>query len=127
MRILLDTHILLWWLGDDPVLPAPAAAAIADADNEVIVSAASAWEIAIKKAAGRLEAPEDLLDALAENEFATLVITPVHALTAGRLPPHHSDPFDRMLIAQAQTEGLTLVSLDRQFSHYDVELLPLGS
>ena len=125
MRILLDTHILLWWLADDPALPTTAASVIGEADTEVIVSAASAWEISIKRAAGRLEAPEDLLDALAANEFGTIAITPDHAVTAGRLPPHHSDPFDRMVIAQAQTEGLTLVSVDRRFSQYDVDLLPL--
>ena len=125
MRILVDTHILLWWLADDPLLPAKASAAMADARNEVIVSAATAWEISMKKAAGRLEAPDDLLDALAANEFVTLAISADHAVTAGRLPPQHSDPFDRMLIAQAQTEGLTLVSVDTGFSDRDVDLLPL--
>jgi PIN domain nuclease of toxin-antitoxin system len=125
VRILLDTHILLWWLADDPLLPSRAAAIIGDPDTEVVVSAVTAWEISIKKAAGRLEAPDDLLDALHANEFDTLVITAEHAITAGRLPPHHSDPFDRMLIAQAQTEGLSLASVDGRFSKYEVELLPL--
>jgi PIN domain nuclease of toxin-antitoxin system len=125
VRILLDTHILLWWLADDPLLPSRAAAIIGDPDTEVVVSAATAWEISIKKAAGRLEAPDDLLDALHANEFDTLVITAEHAITAGRLPPHHSDPFHRMLIAQAQTEGLSLASVDGRFSKYEVELLPL--
>jgi len=125
LRILLDTHILLWWLGDDPALPAPAASAIADAESEVIVSAASAWEITVKKAAGRLETPDDLIDALAENRFDTLSITAGHAIGAGQLPAYHSDPFDRMLIAQARMEGLALVSADRRFADYDVELLPL--
>lgn len=125
MRILLDTHILLWWLADDPRLPARAAAAIADPDTEVVVSAASAWEISIKQAAGRLEAPDDLLDAVAANDFETLAITADHALAAGRLPPHHPDPLDRMLVAQAQIEGLTLVSVDDRFTVYEVELLPL--
>lgn len=125
MKVLLDTHILLWWLGDDEQLPAPAAATIADPDNEVVVSAASAWEISIKQAAGRLDAPEDLLDALAANDFGMLPITAHHAMAAGRLPAHHADPFDRMLIAQAQIEDLTLVSVDRRFSEYEVELLRL--
>jgi PIN domain nuclease of toxin-antitoxin system len=125
VRILLDTHILLWWLADDPLLPSRAAAIIGDPDTEVVVSAATAWEISIKTAAGRLEAPDDLLDALHANEFDTLVITAEHAITAGRLPPHHSDPFHRMLIAQAQTEGLSLASVDGRFSKYEVELLPL--
>jgi len=126
VRILLDTHILLWWLADDPRLPARAAAAIADPETEVVVSAATAWEISIKRAAGRLEAPEDLLEAMAANEFGALAVTADHAIAAGRLPPHHPDPFDRMLIAQAQIEGFTLVTVDSRFSHYEVDLLPLG-
>ena len=125
MKILLDTHILLWWLADDEHLPAPAAVTIADPDTEVVVSAASAWEISIKQAAGRLAAPEDLLDAVAANDFGTLAITADHAMAAERLPAHHGDPFDRMLIAQAQIEGFTLVSVDGRFSAYDVELLRL--
>lgn len=126
MKILLDTHILLWWLADDQRLPAQAAAAIGDPDTEVVVSSASAWEISIKQAAGRLEAPDDLLDALAANDFGTLAITATHAVAAGRLPPHHADPFDRMLVAQAQIEGFTVITVDRRFSDYDVELLSLG-
>ena len=124
MRVLLDTHILLWWLADDPLLPSEARALIADASTEVLVSAASVWEITIKRAAGRLEAPDDLLDALAANDFDTLSISAGHAIKAGGLPPHHPDPFDRMLIAQAQAEGLALVTLDRRFSEYEVDLLP---
>jgi len=126
VKILLDTPILLWWLADDQRLPAQAAATIEDPDTEVVVSAASAWEISIKQAVGRLEAPDDLLDAMAANDFGTLAITAAHALAAGCLPPHHADPFDRMLIAQAQMEGFTLVSVDGRFSDYDVELLPWG-
>ena len=126
MKVLLDTHILLWWLADDQRLPAQAAAAIADPDTEVVVSAASAWEISVKQAAGRLDTPEDLLDAVAANDFGTIAITLDHAMAAGALPLHHADPFDRMLIAQAQLEGFTLVSVDSRFSDYDVELLPLG-
>ena len=125
MRLLLDTHILLWWLADDPRLPAVAASLIADPDTDVRVSAARAWEISIKQAAGRLEAPDDLLDVVAENEFEILVITGDHAMAAGRLPPHHADPFDRMLISQAQIETLTLVSVDSRFADYEVDLLPL--
>lgn len=126
MKILLDTHILLWWLADDQRLPSQAASAIADRDTEVVVSAASAWEISIKQAAGRLDAPEDLLDAVTANDFRTVAITAAHAVASGRLPPHHSDPFDRMLIAQAQIEGFIVVSVDKRFSDYDVELLALG-
>lgn len=125
MSLLLDTHVLLWWLSDDPLLPPAARDAIASTENEVIVSAASAWEIAIKKAAGRLEAPDDLVEAVESNDFRTLPITLAHAIAAGALPPHHFDPFDRMLIAQAHTEGLTVVSVDKRFPQYDIELLPL--
>lgn len=127
MRLLLDTHVLLWWLGDDPLLPAGAEAAIGEPHNEVVVSAASVWEIGIKQAAGRLEAPDDLLEALRANDFQLLAIKASHTLDAARLPPHHDDPFDRMLIAQATSEALTLVTVDRRFSDYDVELLPLGA
>jgi PIN domain nuclease of toxin-antitoxin system len=126
VSILLDTHILLWWLADDPALPPRASDAITNPDTTVVVSAATAWEIAIKKAAGRLEAPDDLLEALEANNFGTLAITAGHALAAGALPPHHSDPFDRMLIAQSQIEGLTLVSIDKRFPDYQVEVLPLN-
>ena len=126
MTLLLDTHILLWWLSDDPHLPAAAREAIASPENEVLVSAATVWEIAIKQAAGRLDAPDDLLDAVEGNDFGTLPITAAHALAAGTLPTYHSDPFDRMLIAQARTETLTLISVDNRFPQYDVELLPLA-
>jgi PIN domain nuclease of toxin-antitoxin system len=125
VSLLLDTHILLWWLADDPRLPRPAAAAIADRETLVVVSAASAWEISIKKAAGRLDAPDDLLDAIEANDFDALSITPAHALAAGALPAHHADPFDRMLIAQARAERFTIVTLDGRFSAYDVEVLSL--
>jgi PIN domain nuclease of toxin-antitoxin system len=126
VSLLLDTHIVLWWLAGDPALPTQAADVIGEGSTRAVVSAATAWEIAIKKVSGRLEAPDDLLDALEANDFDVLSITAAHALRAGSLPPHHSDPFDRMLIAQAQMESLTLVSIDRRFGHYDVELLPLG-
>jgi PIN domain nuclease of toxin-antitoxin system len=125
VSLLLDTHIVLWWLSDDPFLPQAAGEAIASPDREVLVSAATVWEIAIKKAAGRLEAPDDLLDAMGASDFETLPITAIHAVLAGELPAHHSDPFDRMLIAQARAETLTLVSVDSRFPQYDVQLLPL--
>ena len=124
MKVLLDTRILLWWLADDPALPPAARDPIADADTTVVVSAATAWEIAIKKAAGRLDAPDDLLEALEVNSFDTLAITAAHARDAGALPAHHTDPFDRMLVAQARAEKLTLVTVDHRFADYDVDLLP---
>ena len=125
MKLLIDTHILLWWLDNDPALPEWAASAIADPQHAAIVSAASVWEISIKQANGRLDAPVDLLATIADD-FATLPMTAGHAMAAGRLPPHHADPFDRMLIAQARVEGLTLVSVDRRFADYDVALLAAG-
>jgi PIN domain nuclease of toxin-antitoxin system len=126
VNVLLDTHILLWWLAADPALPPRAGEVIADPDTVVMVSAASAWEMAIKKAAGRLDAPDDLVDVLAVNAFEALAITVDHAMAAGALPGHHADPFDRMLIAQSRVESLTLVSVDARFFDYEVDLLPLA-
>jgi PIN domain nuclease of toxin-antitoxin system len=124
VKLLLDTRILLWWLGEDDALPTRARQAIADADTAVFVSAATAWEIAIMKATGRLDAPDDLLEACEVNDFGTLAITAGHALAAGVLPPHHSDPFDRVLIARAHLETMTLVTVDNAFSRYEVDILP---
>jgi PIN domain nuclease of toxin-antitoxin system len=126
MRLLLDTHVLLWWLADDVLLPDPIRGSIADGDSLVVVSAATAWEIAIKQSLGRLDAPVDLLDVMRENDFDALSITAAHALAAGRLPLHHRDPFDRMLIAQAIAEELTVVTVDERFADYDIEVLELG-
>lgn len=127
MRLLLDTHIVLWWLADDPKLPAAAREAIADPVHEVAVSAASVWEIGIKQAVGRLDAPDDLVVELGAAGFGSLPMTAEHAAAAARLPAHHADPFDRMLIAQATIERLKVVTVDRRFAAYGVDLLPLGS
>ena len=126
MNLLIDTHILLWWLADDRALPDVARTVIADPESAVAVSAATVWEISIKQALGRLDVPDDLMSALDDNDFDTLSITASHALDAARLPPHHADPFDRMLIAQAKAEGLTLVTVDRHFTRYDVPTLRIG-
>jgi PIN domain nuclease of toxin-antitoxin system len=123
VRLLLDTHALLWALGDPERLTEDARDAIRDGANEVLVSAASAWEIAIKKAAGRLDAPDDLSEALEASAFVPLPITLAHALRAGTLSPHHRDPFDRMLVAQATIESLTVVTRDPAFEAYGVPLL----
>ena len=119
-RLLLDTHVLIWRLADDPMLGPRTRATIADERNEVYVSAVSAWEISIKRALGKLDAPEDLdLESILEDEgFEILPINFFHGEQAGRLPPHHRDPFDRMLIAQAQAEGLELVTNDGAFTAY---------
>lgn len=122
MRLLLDTHVLLWWLADDPALSKQARRLIAD-EPEVFVSAASAWEIAIKRALGKLDAPEDLLAALDADGIGRLLIEFEHAEIAGALPRHHDDPFDRMLVAQAQSEGLTVLTSDARISSYAVAVL----
>jgi len=113
---------LLWWLADEG-LNVSAREAIADPANLVAVSAASAWEISIKKALGKLAAPDDLEQQVQEGGFVTLPISPAHAVAAGRLPRHHEDPFDRMLIAQAIAEGLAIVTRDKRFDAYGVALL----
>ena len=123
MRLLLDTHALLWWLADEG-LTDQARDAIADPANLIMVSAASAWEISIKKALGKLAAPDDLEDQIYEGGFNALPISIAHAIAAGQLPRHHEDPFDRMLIAQAFAEGLTVVTRDKRFEDYGVALLP---
>jgi len=94
LRLLLDTHVLLWWLADDPGLSGNARALIASAESEVLVSAASAWEISIKRALGKLDAPDDLEAQLVQHHFSPLAISVGHALAAGALPRHHEDPFD---------------------------------
>ena len=123
MRLLLDTHVLLWALAESPELARDLRRKIADPSNNVLVSAASVWEIATKIRLGKLDAPDNLLEVLEASDFNPLCINFVHAAAAGRLPPHHDDPFDRMLIAQAQSEGLILVSRDRRFGAYQVELM----
>lgn len=95
MRLLLDTHALLWWLADDPQLGAASRARIMDSANTVFVSAASAWEFEIKRATGKLEAPDELAATIDSNGFEPLPMMLAHAIRAGRLPPHHADPFDR--------------------------------
>jgi PIN domain nuclease of toxin-antitoxin system len=119
VRLLLDTHVLLWWLADDRKLAKPARDIIANPDNDVLVSAASVWEVSIKEALGRLEIElDDLEDAIVRNGFRPLPIGWRHAITAGRLPAAHRDPFDRMLVAQASIEELRVVSHDRVFERY---------
>jgi PIN domain nuclease of toxin-antitoxin system len=123
VNLLLDTHVLLWWLADNESLKIDARAAIGDPANTIYVSAASAWEISIKKALGKLEAPDDLLEALIANHFQSLPMTILHAISAGQLPRHHDDPFDRMLIAQAHAEQLTLLTHDAMFRPYGIPII----
>ena len=123
-RLLLDTHVLLWALEDSQALSVDARQSIADTRNEVFVSAVSIWEMAIKRSLGKLRAPDNLADTVQEAGFAALPITLAHAEQAGMLPPHHRDPFDRMLVAQALAEGLVVVTDDALISKYGVRTMP---
>jgi len=124
MRLLLDTHAFLWWLSDDRRLSTAACDAIREPHAIVHVSAASIWEIAIKARLGRLHVRDsDLVAEIEANGFAELAISARHAQSAGTLPRHHDDPFDRMLIAQAQMEDLIVVTHDPKFRRYGVQLL----
>jgi PIN domain nuclease of toxin-antitoxin system len=115
---------MIWAVGDSPRLRQTTHAALQDPDNDVLVSSASVWEAAIKVASGKLRLTFDLAEGLDETRLEPLTITHRHALAAAALPRHHGDPFDRMLIAQAQLEELTLVTTDRTLAVYDVALLP---
>lgn len=127
MNILLDTHAFLWWILDDPRLSEVARKHIGDGENILFWSAASSWEVAIKYKLGRLPLPEEpaifLTEELRNNQIESLPIMDRHAFHAGNLPRHHNDPFDRMLISQAMTEDLALLSRDSLFEPYDVHVV----
>jgi len=123
MNFLLDTHTLIWALENNPTLSTGAREAIVDGKNLVFVSAVSIWEITIKNAIGKLKTPDNLIEEVELHRFTKLNIDFVHARLAGRLPDIHKDPFDRMLIAQAITEKLILVTRDQTIPKYDVKLL----
>lgn len=126
MRLLLDTHVWIWWLVGDRRLPASLQERIGDPATVVHVSAASVWEMSIKEALGRLDLGEvDLAAEIAADDFLELPIRAAHALRAGRLPDRHDDPFDRMLVAQAKAEGLTLVTADRILRDYEVDVVAI--
>lgn len=120
-RALLDTHALLWWLRDDDALSGSARALIADPETAPLASSVSVWEIAIKSARGKLEVHDELLDAIVDDGFTWLPVSPQHAWAVRTLPHHHGDPFDRLLIAQALAEGIPLVSNDPQLDAYGIE------
>lgn len=125
MKVLLDSHAFLWWLAEDPKLSAGARQAVADPSSIVHISAATVWELSIKASLGKLDLDgADLLEEIEENDFIELPMTARHSLAAATLPRHHDDPFDRMLIAQAKLEGLTIITRDPAFRTYGVPLLP---
>jgi PIN domain nuclease of toxin-antitoxin system len=120
VKLLPDTHAVLWWAHDPSRLSVMASELLADRRNEVLLSAAVAWEIAIKSALGKLTARPGLVEQLVRGGGSELAVTVAHADAAGALPPHHRDPFDRMLVAQARAEGAVLVSADPAMRAYDV-------
>ncbi len=123
MNVLLDTHILIWALENNPRLSENARDAITAGSNMVFVSTASVWEISIKQSIGKLKVPDNLLEELLAHRFSLLDINAEHAQLAGELPLIHKDPFDRMLVAQAKIEKLTLISIDPHIAQYEVKLL----
>lgn len=122
MSLLLDTHVVLWWLADDRTLSDEVKARL-DEEPDIYISPVTVWEVAIKQSIGKLDGPADLPETVRDCGFRQLPITATHAIAAGRLPLIHRDPFDRMLIAQAACEGLTLASRDTSVQKYDVEIL----
>lgn len=122
MSLLLDTHVALWAIAGDATLGAEFLDRLRH-DPDIFLSPVSLWEITIKQTAGKLAGPPDLAERVRDMGFRELAVTHTHAIAAGRLPPHHRDPFDRMLVAQAAVEGLTLASRDMSIALYDVDIL----
>ena len=122
MTLLLDTHVALWAISGDATLGEEFLDRLRH-DPDIFLSPVSLWEITIKQAAGKLAGPADLAERVRDMGFRKLPVTHAHAIAAGRLPPHHRDPFDRMLVAQATMEGLKLVSRDKSIALYDVDIL----
>jgi len=124
VKLLLDAHAYLWWLADDPRLSRAARAAIADPSNLVLVSAATVWELEVKRALGRLDVGgADLTAEIEANGFGELPVRAVHASQAAALPRHHGDPFDRMLVAQSRADSLVCVTVDPAFEEYGTPTL----
>jgi PIN domain nuclease of toxin-antitoxin system len=119
-RLLVDTHVLLWWLADDPALTATARESLADPANEPLVSTASVWEVAIKRSLGMLRVPDDLPARITDEGFSWLPVSAEHAWQVRELPPHHRDPFDRLLVAQAMVDRLPVVTADAHLAAYGV-------
>jgi PIN domain nuclease of toxin-antitoxin system len=127
LRLLLDSHILLWLMLDDPVVTPETWETLSSGEHEVLVSAVSVWELEVKRLKGTLVAPPDLLDRTEEAGFLLLDLTADQALDAARLPLHHRDPFDRLLVAQAQSEAATLVTHDDALAAYAVPIMRVGA
>jgi PIN domain nuclease of toxin-antitoxin system len=126
VRVLVDSHVALWWLDDSVSLGPQCRELIAQAD-EVYMSAVTPWELGIKRALGKLTMPDGIAAALESGGFLPLAISVAHAELAPALPAHHRDPFDRMLVAQAQLEALTLATADRKLAAYDIDLVDASS
>jgi PIN domain nuclease of toxin-antitoxin system len=126
MRLLLDTHVLLWWMFEHPRLTSDLKSLVADDSNAVLVSSVSAFEISTKQALGKLEVPNDVDAQVEASGFTALPLSIRHGLAAGRLPLHHRDPFDRLLVAQAQCDDLTLITADRKLLAYDVRRIMMN-
>ncbi|MFJ6519415.1 type II toxin-antitoxin system VapC family toxin [Streptomyces griseus] len=122
MKLLADTHVVLWWLLDSPQLT-DEIKELLDTEEHAYVSAVTPWELAVKQALGKLDGPADLPERAANCQLRPLPVTADHGVRAGRLPAHHRDPFDRILVAQARAEGLTLVTRDKNIPLYDVPVL----
>jgi PIN domain nuclease of toxin-antitoxin system len=123
VRLLLDTHIFLWWDRQLRRVPAAIRTAIEDGDNEIFISVASVWEIAIKRGLGKLSFAAPIVDTVGQFGFGLLPISGAHAEHAGGLPRHHGDPFDRLIVAQAQLEGLVLATSDAALGRYGVAIM----
>lgn len=123
MKVLLDTHFLLWWLDGDALLGERGQAVIADPENLIFVSAATLWELRIKEAIGKVELPPNFAEAVKNESFESLSVTAKHTEALLGLPMHHRDPFDRMLVAQARVEGLNILTRDKFIPLYDVRIL----
>jgi len=127
MKAFIDTHTFLWWNTEDPRLSSRAREIIADGKNEIFLSAASAWEIAIKTAKGRLVLPEEpalyVPSRMGLHRIQPLPVQVSHALRVYELPPYHADPFDRLLVAQCQMESLPLITKDEEIRRYEVETI----
>lgn len=123
MRYLLDTHIFIWWMESNKKLSSVCTKEINDPHNDIYISSVVAWEITIKKSLGKLYTPDNFEEALNKKQLIPLPITIRHTLQVKHLPNYHKDPFDRLLIATAQINNLTIITADKQFAQYDVKVL----